>query len=86
MSIDVDNRAGIRPIMDHLAGLGHEHIAYVGARAYGDFPARRAAYLEYMQLHELPVPRRYEQRTTNSAAAGAEAFDPSSRSGPDPRR
>ena len=60
--------------MDHLAGLGHEHIAYVGARAYGDFPARRAAYLEYMQLHDLPVPRRYEQRTTNSAAAGAEAL------------
>jgi len=74
ISIDVDNRAGIRLIMDHLVGLGHERIAYVGARAYGDFPARRAAYLEYMQLHDLPVPRKYEQRTTNSAAAGAEAL------------
>ncbi len=47
-SIDVDNRAGIRLAHGSPGGLGHERIAYVGARPYGDFPARRAAYLEYM--------------------------------------
>ncbi len=74
VSIDVDNRAGIRAIMDHLVDLGHARIAYVGARPYGDFPARRTAYLEYMEERGLPVPRRYDQRIDNSPAAGAGAL------------
>jgi DNA-binding LacI/PurR family transcriptional regulator len=74
VSIDVDNRAGIRAILEHLTGLGHVRIAYVGARSYGDFPARRAAYLEYMEERRLSVPRRYDQRVDNSPEAGAEAL------------
>lgn len=74
VAIDIDNRTGIWALMDHLTGLGHERIAYVGARSYGDFPARRAAYLEYMRSRDLPILRGYEQRTINSAAAGADAL------------
>jgi DNA-binding LacI/PurR family transcriptional regulator len=74
VSIDVDNRAGVRAIMEHLAGLGHSRVAYVGARAYGDFPARRAAYLDFMEERGLAVPRRYDQRIDNSPEAGAEAL------------
>jgi DNA-binding LacI/PurR family transcriptional regulator len=74
VTIDVDNRTGIWALMDHLTGLGHQRIGYVGARSYGDFPARREAYHEYMRAHDLPVLRGYEQRTVNSAAAGADAL------------
>ena len=31
-TIDVDNRAGVRAAVDHVAGLGHERIAFVGGR------------------------------------------------------
>ena len=84
VSIDVDNRAGIRAIMDHLADLGHARIAYVGARPYGDFPARRAAYLEYMEERGLPVPRRYDQRIDNSRRPAPRRFARSWPSGPGP--
>ena len=47
-TVDVDNRLGIRAGLDHLAGLGHERIAFVSGRPLGDVRERRAAFEEYM--------------------------------------
>lgn len=74
-AVDVDDHFGIQLVMDHLTRLGHERIAYVGARAYGDFPARRAAYLDYMRFRHLRVRRGYDIQTANNAASGAAAIE-----------
>ncbi|MHB8959153.1 MAG: LacI family DNA-binding transcriptional regulator [Candidatus Limnocylindrales bacterium] len=73
-SVEVDNRHGIRAAMGYLIGLGHPRTAYVGAGPYGNFPARRAAYLEFMHESGLRVRRGYDQHATNSAQGGADAF------------
>ena len=73
-TVDVDDEFGIRLVMDYLVGLGHERIAYIGPRPYGDFPARRSAYLDLMRLHGLRVRRGYDVRTANSAGGGASSF------------
>jgi DNA-binding LacI/PurR family transcriptional regulator len=73
-SVDVDNRHGIRAAMEYLVSLGHERIAYIGAGPYGNFPARRAAYLEFMHERGLRVRRGYDQHATNGAQGGAEAL------------
>jgi DNA-binding LacI/PurR family transcriptional regulator len=73
-SVDVDNQHGIWSVMDYLVGLGHASIAYIGARPYGDFPARREAYTEFMRQHGLRIRRGYDRHTTNNAQGGAIAF------------
>jgi DNA-binding LacI/PurR family transcriptional regulator len=73
-AVDVDNQHGIWSVMDYLVGLGHERIAFIGARPYGDFPARRAAYAEFMRRRGLRVRRGYDRHTTNDAEGGAAAF------------
>ena len=74
-TVDVDDEFGIRSVMDHLVGLGHERIAYIGPRPYGDFPARRAAYLEHMRAHGLRVHRGFDVQTANNAGGGASSFE-----------
>jgi len=58
----VDERAGMRLVLDHLVGLGHERIAYLGP-SHAMSPAqnmehysaeeRRRAYRAYMSEHGL---------------------------------
>lgn len=74
-SVDVDNRHGIQAALEHLVSLGHRQIAHIGAGPYGNFPARHAAYLEFMHAHRLRVRRGYDQHATNSPQGGADAFD-----------
>jgi DNA-binding LacI/PurR family transcriptional regulator len=73
-SVDVDNQHGIFAAMDYLVTLGHERIAHIGGPPIGDFPARRAAYLDFMSRHGLRVRRRYNPRTTNDACGGSSAM------------
>ena len=73
-SVEVDSRLGIRAVLDHLVCLGHERIAYLGPRQYGNFPVRRAAYTEFMREAGLRVRRGYDQLVTNSAQGGATGF------------
>lgn len=73
-SVDVDDHAGIASVMDYLVGLGHERIAYIGPRPYGDFPARRTAYLELGLTHRLDFRPGYDIVAENDAASGAAAF------------
>ena len=73
-SVDVDDRHGITAVMEHLVELGHERIAYIGPQPYGDFAARRTAYLELALMHHLDFHRGYDVVAENDAGSGAAAF------------
>ena len=50
VTIDVDNRRGIQAALNHLVGLGHERIAYVGPNTCGDFTHRFEAFRELVEV------------------------------------
>lgn len=73
-SVSVDNRAGIDAVLDHLTGLGHRRIAFIGGRQLGDIKEREEAFIEYMA--QLPEPLRdgYIQHRPNQPAGGVAAL------------
>ena len=73
-TVDVDNRLGIRAGLDHLAGLGHERIAFVSGRPLGDVRERRAAFEEYMRQRFGGLDDRYVREVANTPAGGEEAL------------
>ncbi|HXG39319.1 MAG TPA: LacI family DNA-binding transcriptional regulator [Candidatus Limnocylindrales bacterium] len=73
-TIDVDNRAGIVAALEHLVGLGHRRIAFIGGRPLGDIREREAAYLAFMSERFGGVPDGYLQRTTNTPIGGETAL------------
>ena len=50
--IDVDNRGGIRAVMDYLVRLGHRELAFVSGDPAGN-SERCAAFREYLAEHRL---------------------------------
>ena len=74
-TIDVDNRAGVRAAVDHVAGLGHERIAFVGGRPLGDILEREAAFIETMTERFGGVRDGYLQHVSNTPAGGASAVE-----------
>jgi DNA-binding LacI/PurR family transcriptional regulator len=73
-TVDVDNRAGIRAGLDHLAALGHERIAFVSGRPLGDVRERRAAFEEYMRERFGGFPDSYIREVPNTPAGGEDAL------------
>jgi DNA-binding LacI/PurR family transcriptional regulator len=73
-TVDVDNRAGIMAGMEHLAGLGHEQIAFVSGRPLGDIRERQAAFVEFMNERFGGVPEGYIQEVPNTPGDGEEAL------------
>lgn len=73
-TVDVDNKAGVRAGLDHLVGLGHERIAFVGGRPLGDIRERQAAFTEYMTERFGDVPSGYIQHVANTPGGGEEAI------------
>jgi DNA-binding LacI/PurR family transcriptional regulator len=69
-TVDVDNKAGITAGLDHLVGLGHERIAFVGGRPLGDIRERQAAFTEYMTARFGGVPDGYVQHVPNTPGGG----------------
>ena len=69
-TVDADDRAGIRAGLDHLVGLGHRRIAFVGAELPGDYRVRDEAYLEFMRERFGGTPAGYLQRCPNTLAGG----------------
>lgn len=53
--VNIDNRLGIRLLMEHLYALGHRRIAFVGPTQLEGFAERHAAYRDFMAEHGLPV-------------------------------
>ena len=74
-TIDVDNHAGVRAAVDHVAGLGHERIAFVGGRPLGDILEREAAFIETMTERFGGVRDGYLQHVSNTPAGGATAVE-----------
>ena len=73
-SVSVDNRLGIDLVMDHLAGLGHERIAFVGGRRLGDIAEREDAYKAVMERNGQRPRKGYVTETANSATGGRESL------------
>jgi DNA-binding LacI/PurR family transcriptional regulator len=74
-TIDVDNEAGVRMAVDHVAGLGHTRIAFVSGRPLGDIREREAAFIEFMTERFGGVPDGYLQHVSNTPAGGATAVE-----------
>ncbi len=74
-SVSVDNDAGIRAVLDHLAELGHRRIAFIGGRQLGDIKEREEAFVEYMTRLTGSFPDGYVQHGPNEPAAGTAALD-----------
>jgi len=74
-TIDVDNEAGVRAAVDHVAGLGHELIAFVSGRPLGDILEREAAFTEIMTERFGGVPDGYLQHVSNTPSGGEMAVE-----------
>jgi DNA-binding LacI/PurR family transcriptional regulator len=77
--VGVDNKAGVNSLMDHLLGLGHRRIAFVGGiflegRLIGDIGERRAAFLERAAAEGLETPDGFVRDARNTLGGGAGAF------------
>jgi DNA-binding LacI/PurR family transcriptional regulator len=77
--IDVDNKWGVNALMDHLLGLGHRKIAFIGGafvegRLIGDIGDRRLAFLERASAEGLELPDGFVCDAQNTFAGGSGAF------------
>lgn len=73
-TVNVDNAAGIRAVMAHLAALGHRRIAFAGRRPFGDVRERERAYLAALESVAEPLRRGYLQHVANEFAGGVDAL------------
>jgi DNA-binding LacI/PurR family transcriptional regulator len=81
-TINVDNGQGIADILDHLVGLGHRSIGFIGGsfsfaggRAFGDIWERQIAFLDGLAKRGLEAPPEYVRDVYNNYAGGAAAFE-----------
>jgi DNA-binding LacI/PurR family transcriptional regulator len=75
LSVNVDNRHGVRAAMRHLTSLGHRRIAFVGDPVLGDIEERQSAYRAFLSARRLKVPPEYVQHARNTFAGGVAAFE-----------
>jgi DNA-binding LacI/PurR family transcriptional regulator len=73
-TVSVDNRAGIRAALDHLCGLGHRRIAFVGDESLADIHERQLAFEEYLGEQGVAVAPGYVQHVQNTTGGGEAAF------------
>jgi DNA-binding LacI/PurR family transcriptional regulator len=73
-TVSVDNRAGIRAVLDHLRELGHRRVAFVGDESLADIHERQLAFEEYLADVREPVPGGYLRHVSNTPAGGQSAF------------
>lgn len=74
-SVNVDNDAGIRFALDHLTGLGHSRVAFVGGASLGDIRDREAAFRKHVKDARLRSPSTYIQRVDNTFSAPQAALE-----------
>ena len=78
--IGVDNRFGVGGLMDHLLGLGHRKIAFIGGvfvegRLIGDIGERRATFLERAAAEGLQTPDGFVRDARNTLGGGSGALE-----------
>ena len=74
-SVSVDNRAGIRAVLDHLEELGHDRIAFIGGHQLGDIREREHAFTGYLAERSGPVRDGYIQKGSNEFEGGVQALN-----------
>ena len=72
--VQVDNGLGIRTAVEHLAGLGHRRVAFIGGRLLGDIRERQAAYIEAASTMLGELPAGYLQHVANTPEGGEAAL------------
>ena len=73
-TVNVNNRRAITTIMEHLAALGHERIAFVGRRQLGDIVERAEAYEAFLGRQGWRVRPEYMPDASNEYEGGIEAL------------
>ena len=74
-TVNVDNRAGMTAVLEHLSALGHRRIAFAGRRRLGDIKEREEAYAAFLERHDIPPRDEYLQDAANDFQGGVEALD-----------
>ena len=74
-SVSVDNRAGIRAVLDHLEDLGHDRIAFIGGHQLGDIREREDAFAGYLAERSTPPRDGYMQKGSNEFEGGVQALN-----------
>jgi DNA-binding LacI/PurR family transcriptional regulator len=72
--VAVDNYAGVRAVLDHLTGLGHRRIAFVGGRQLGDIKERGEAFVQYHEDAGRPLGAEYLQLGLHDASGTVAAL------------
>jgi DNA-binding LacI/PurR family transcriptional regulator len=73
--VAVDNDTGIRAVLDHLTGLGHRRIAFVGGRrGLGDIKEREGAFEQYFADAGEPLRDGYVERGVNEPTIAVPAL------------
>jgi DNA-binding LacI/PurR family transcriptional regulator len=73
-TVTVDNRAGIDAVLEHVRGLGHRRIAFIGGRRLGDIREREEAFVAHAAAHGLDIPAGAIVSVTNEYQSGAHAL------------
>jgi DNA-binding LacI/PurR family transcriptional regulator len=73
-SVTMDNRLGARLVLDYLAELGHQRIAFIGSARLGDLHERGEAYAQFMTAQIGGVPAGYLQLVENALEEGYQAM------------
>lgn len=66
-----DNHGGTSAAVEHLIGLGHTRIGFVGNLAQQDPRERRAAYAQALATYDLPVDPALANGASDKAEVGA---------------
>jgi DNA-binding LacI/PurR family transcriptional regulator len=79
-TVNVDNKAGVDELVEHLLGLGHTKIAFIGGRfaagsPLGDIMQRRLALLDRLRERGIETPEEYLTEAPNNLGGGADAFE-----------
>lgn len=74
-SVSVDNRAGIRAVLDHLEDLGHDRIAFIGGHQLGDIREREDAFTGYLAERSSPLREGYIHKGPNEFEGGVSALN-----------
>jgi DNA-binding LacI/PurR family transcriptional regulator len=79
-TVNVDNRAGVCALMDHLLDLGHTRIAFIGGRfaagsPLGDIQQRLLAFSGRLTERGVQIPESYVVEAQNNLGSGADAFE-----------
>lgn len=73
-TINVDNRMGIRLLLDYLCDLGHRRFAWIDGGWLGDIRERQDAFLSELFARGLTIDPNWIRRTTNDAEGGYQAM------------